>query len=58
MKLNKKENSSYTVTSDKSFPDDLKISAKVVDLDAKGPVKLRLKDEYFMWDNRTVNKVA
>ncbi len=50
------EESSFTVTSDKSFPDGMPISAKIVDNNGNEIAKLELDDEYFMWDNPTVNQ--
>ena len=50
------EDSSYTVTSDKSYPNGMPISARVVDNNGNQLAKLVLEDEYFMWDNPTVNQ--
>ena len=50
------ESNSITVTSAQSFPDGMKISAKVVDMSGKELAKLELEDEYFMWDNPTVDQ--
>jgi len=50
------EDSSYTVTSDKSYPNGMPISARVVDNSGNQLAKLVLEDEYFMWDNPTVNQ--
>ena len=50
------ESNSYTVTADKSYPDGMKISAKIVDMSGNELYKLELEDEYFMWDNPTVNQ--
>ena len=50
------ESNKITITSEKSYPDGMKISARVVDDDEKELAKLELEDEYFMWDNPTVNQ--
>ena len=50
------ESNTITITSDQSYPDGMKISAKVVDMSGKELAKLELEDEYFMWDNPTVNQ--
>ena len=48
--------SSYTVTSASSYPNGMPISARVVDMSGNELAKLELEDEYFMWDNPTVNQ--
>jgi alpha-amylase len=50
------EDSSYTVTSDNKYPEGMPISARVVDNNGNQLAKLVLEDEYFMWDNPTVNQ--
>ena len=50
------DDSSYTVTSDNKYPDGMPISARVVDNNGNQLAKLVLEDEYFMWDNPTVNQ--
>ena len=50
------ESNTITITSDQSYPDGMKISAKVVDMSGKELAKLELEDEYFMWDNPPVNQ--
>ena len=48
--------SSFTVTSANSYPDGMPISARIVDMSGNELYKLELEDEYFMWDNPTVNQ--
>ena len=48
------EDNSYTITSDKSYPNGMPISARIVDNSGNQIAKLVLEDEYFMWDNPTV----
>jgi len=48
--------SSYTVTSANSYPNGMPISAKIVDMEGNQLAKLELEDEYFLWDNPTVNQ--
>jgi len=50
------ESNSITLTSDNKYPDGMPISARVVDNNGKQLAKLVLEDEYFMWDNPTVNQ--
>ena len=50
------EDSSYTVTSANSYPNGMPISAKIVDMEGNQLAKLELEDEYFLWDNPTVNQ--
>ena len=50
------ESNSITLTSDDSYPDGMKISARIVDNNEKQIAKLELEDEYFMWDNPKVNQ--
>ena len=50
------ESSSITLTSDDSYPDGMPVSAKIIDNNGKEIAKLELEDEYFMWDNPTVNQ--
>ena len=49
------KSNSYTITSDESFPDGMKISVRVVDMEGKQLAKLELEDEYFLWDIPPVN---
>jgi len=50
------ESNSITLTSDNKFPDGMPISARVLDNNGNQLAKLVLEDEYFMWDNPTVNQ--
>ena len=50
------ESNSITLTSDNKYPDGMPISARVVDNNGNQLAKLVLEDEYFMWDNPTVNQ--
>ena len=52
------ESSTITLTAEKdSFPDGMKISARIIDRDGSYTIdKLELEDEYFMWDNPSVNQ--
>ena len=50
------ESSSFTLTSANSYTDGMPISARIVDMNGKQLAKLELEDEYFMWDNPTVNQ--
>ena len=50
------ESSSFTITSANSYPNGMAISARVVDMNGNQLAKLELEDEYFLWDNPTVNQ--
>ena len=49
------ESNSFTVTSSKSYPNGFPISARL-QVNGQDKAKLELEDEYFLWDNPTVNQ--
>ena len=49
------ESNSFTITSSKSYPDGFPISARL-QVNGEDKAKLELEDEYFLWDNPTVNQ--
>ena len=55
---NEQESSTITLNSEKdSYPDGMPISARIIDRDGSYTIaKLELEEEYFMWDNPTVNQ--
>ena len=50
------EENTITVTSANSYPDGMPISAQLYDMAGNLLGQLELEDEYFMWDNPTVNQ--
>ena len=51
------ESNSITITSENSYPSGMPISARIIDKDGSYTIaKLDLEEEYFMWDNPTVNQ--
>ena len=50
------EENSITINSASSYPDGMPISAKIIDMQGNQLAKLELEDEYFIWDNPTVNQ--
>ena len=52
------EENSITINSASSYPDGMPISAKIIDMQGNQLAKLELEDEYFIWDNPTVNQGA
>ena len=50
------EENTITLTSANSYPDGMPISAQLYDMAGNLLGQLELEDEYFMWDNPTVNQ--